>query len=253
MARNQTPTSGWGKVTSWIVGLTGVLVVIPSLINAGIDIYKALRNIPRTKTEKANVELFQKYFGKKPLATWPPLPVKQGAAVYEVKFSVWEEGDVFVEYGGMTQWFPFPRPSTAKLTLVSDAYAQDYSQLYGEYQQSDAIQGSFLIRNRQYANGADEQQVIDMRTGQIIKHTVSPQTNSSLQKSSQQNAPFAGKHIAPFAGIDLDAPKVVDQGAAPIATRCITPLGECVMVQPIPLGAQCYCQTPNGPIIGTSN
>lgn len=238
------PKSGWNTARNWVVGLTGVLLVVPALINAGADIYVAYNKLPRTETEKANVELFEKYFGKEPVARLP-LPIKDGAVTYEVKFSVYDGGDVFVEYGEMTQWFPFPKRNanaTAGLSPIPSAVAQDLSQLYGPYRQFDSIEGVMLIRTRHYASGATEQQIIDMRSGQIVNYNVTP---PPVAAPPVEDLPPA----APFAGIDLEQ----RQGPAPstgMATSCQSAAGPCLLFQPMASGAPCYCMTPTGPAYG---
>ena len=56
-------SSGFGKVTSSIVGITGILIVVPALINAGADIWASDGKPAETEAEKANVVLFKKHFG----------------------------------------------------------------------------------------------------------------------------------------------------------------------------------------------
>lgn len=250
MPPEQETQTRWSKLTNWLVGLTSVLVVIPALINAGIDIYGAWNKIPRTESEKANLRLFQKYFGKQPIAAYP-LPVKQGSAIQQVKFSIFEEGDVFVEYGSFTQWFPFPtqpeKRDSEGLAIISDAIAQDYSQAYGPYQQSDSLQGGNLLRQRAYQNGVNERQVIDTRTGRIVEQEITPPSGAI-----KPNDHSAG--VAPFAGIDLDNPQL-QQNAYSIPNKakiCITPAGSCYMVQPVTQGSPCFCTTPFGPMQGVS-
>jgi len=238
------PKTGWNKATQWIAGLTGVLLVIPALINSASDIYVAYNKLPRNEAERANVELFKKYFGKEPVAKIP-LPIKNGPATYEVKFSVYEGGDVFVEYGEMTQWLPFPKQvsePTAGLSLIPSAYAGDLSQLYGPYQQSDRADGVLLIRQRHYASGATEQQVIDMRTGQIVDNNI---TKAPVPPPSETPA-----QVAPFAGIDLNEQRQLPSSSAASATSCSSPAGTCLLYQPMQSGLPCYCLTPTGPAYG---
>lgn len=247
MSSEQQPQSGWGKMTSWLAGLTGVLVVIPALINAGLDIYGAWKKIPRTETERINVELFQKYFGKQPKQSFP-LQIKRGGGFYEVKFSVFEEGDIFIEYGALTQWFPFPHPPTQANTTLSpiyDAVAQDVRESFGRYEQSEELDGHRLLRERLYDNGDVERQSIDIRTGQIIEREV---TRSN--RPPPQQAP---SDVGPFSGIDLDAANPTSPRSSPIATMCITQVGACAMVQAIPKGSSCFCPTVYGPVWGIGN
>ena len=79
-----SPVSVTGRVTapdkdrSWanvvrsnVLAATGVLLVVPALLNAGYDIYAAAMKLPRTETERTNDALFRKYFNKPPVAVMP--------------------------------------------------------------------------------------------------------------------------------------------------------------------------------------
>src|SRR5438105_8776000 len=111
-----SPLPGTGLKT-WILGATAVLVVLPAMINAGVDVYKVVLNIPTSDSERVNAELFKKYFNK-PAVTSFPVPIKNSVGVVEVRFSIYEEGDVFVEFGKNSQWFPFPRTTTTTTKLA---------------------------------------------------------------------------------------------------------------------------------------
>ena len=50
----QEKMASFGNLRTLIVGLTGVLLVIPSLVNSGIDIYNSVLGIPATKAEEVN-------------------------------------------------------------------------------------------------------------------------------------------------------------------------------------------------------
>jgi len=235
----------WSKARSWIMGLTAVLVVLPSLINGGIDVYKAALNIPRTKTERINMELFRKYFNKPPVTSLP-VPIKSSMGTVEAKFSIFEEGDIFVEYGNFSQWFPLPRPETAKVTnvsFVSRAIAQENRSArgIGTYQQTDRFDGPILTRKRVYENGVIEQQRINSRSGQILEQTTtSPQTPDTN----------ANHQLAPYGVIDLQTHKTRSPDNGPQATLCKTNQGECALVAPIQKGANCSCYTSYGTVPG---
>jgi hypothetical protein len=172
--------SGLERLKAWIVGITGVLVVVPALVNAGLDIYASFANLPKTEAEATNEKLFKKYFNKQPVAAIP-IPVKQDNGTVEVRFSIYDEGDVFVEFGKTTQWFRFPAngkpsgPSVASF-LISSAYAQAAPatpmQGAGSYVQTDSLNGSRLTRERRYANGVTEKTVFETRSGAIVDRAV---------------------------------------------------------------------------------
>ena len=166
-----TPTSRI-QIKNWVTSLTAILIVLPAMINAGFDVYKSLLNIPVTDSERTNVVLFEKYFGKQPISQ-SALEVKNGSNKIDVKFAIYEEGDVFVEYGNVTQWFPLPKTAPhaiASFSLLSSAFAANDNAPsgVGSYTQTDRREGDILVRVRVYENGVTETLRIDPRTGQII-------------------------------------------------------------------------------------
>jgi len=168
--------SGFTRLKAWIAGVTSVLVVLPALVNAGYDIYAKVAKLPKTDAESTNEELFKKYFNKEPVLTFP-VPVKQDNGTVEVRFAIYDEGDVFVEFGRMTQWFRFPahkasQPSASSF-LISTAHAQPVTAIQGSgsYVQKDTMDGKLLIRQRRYANGVNEKVVLETRSGLILERT----------------------------------------------------------------------------------
>lgn len=264
MAEQHQGGTDWKAIKNWIVGITGVIVVIPALFNAGLDLYNMVMNIPRTHAEKNNTELFAKHFKDKPVVSLP-VPVRQGAATYDVRFSIYEEGDVYVEYGDMTQWFPFPKTQSAaapSLNPIANAYADETTtQVAASYTQTQSIEGDYLIRKKEYADGQSEKQTIDIRSGQIIETkkeaakpaTVSPpemEMAAPMAEASPPSAP-AAQVISPFAVIDLDAIKAA-KGQSTTATTCKTAQGNCALLHPVPAGNQCTCQSTEGELKGTA-
>jgi hypothetical protein len=199
----------FAELKGWIVGATGVLVVLPALINAGYDIYAAAVKLPKTEAEIANEELFRKYFNKQPVAAFP-IPVKQNNGTVEVRFSIYDEGDVFVEFGRMTQWFRFPAskpngslPPSALSMFISSAHAQPaiQTQAAGTYVQSDTMDGRLLVRERRYANGVREKTLLEPRSGTILQQSVMREpVGSGVPKPTERAAPKT-LQIPP---IDLD-------------------------------------------------
>jgi hypothetical protein len=170
----EMPSGLWVKVKGWVVGLTSVLVVIPALINAGLDIYNATLDVPKTGSERINAELFQQYFNKEPVVTMP-VPIATNRGTTTMKLSVYQAGDIYVEYGDSTRWFPFPVQKQAAFSLVSTAYAQSSSpkQGAGAYSQIERIEGNKIVRERYYANGVKETILLNRNTGTIENKTSS--------------------------------------------------------------------------------
>lgn len=198
----------FSHMKGWLTGLVGVLVVLPSLINAGLDVYSSLLKLPKTEAERVNEKLFRENFGKQPVAT-VPVPIKQNNGIVEVRFQIYEKGDVFVEFGSFSQWFPFPstQEDSAKkpvgFSLMSSAFAQmpasSPPQGMGRYQQNDKMQGETLVREKVYENGVVENQVIDTRSGDIL--------GSSAHQAEQKQLPPAPSPALPIpkvVPIDLD-------------------------------------------------
>lgn len=197
--------SYFASLKLWLTGLVGVLVILPSLVNAGLDVYSSLLKLPKTEAERINERLFRDNFGKQPVATIP-VPIKQNNGLVEVRFQIYDKGDVFVQFGNFSQWFPFPSPEgEAKkpvgFSLMSNAYAvmPPQPQGVGQYQQSDKMQDGAILREKTYENGVVESQVIDTRSGDIL--------DSSARKTEQKPPPpaLSSAPVVPkVVPIDLD-------------------------------------------------
>lgn len=181
------PVAYFAHVKLWLTGLVGVLVVLPSLVNAGLDVYSSLLKLPKTEAERINERLFRDNFGKQPVATIP-VPIKQNNGLVEVRFQIYDKGDVFVQFGNFSQWFPFPATESdiqkpQGFSLMSSAYAAlpDQPQGVGQYQQTDKMQDGAILRETTYENGVVERQVIDTRSGDIL--------DSSTRKVEQKPLP----------------------------------------------------------------
>jgi hypothetical protein len=169
------------RLSTKIAGLTAALVAVTALINAGYDVYASVQKLPRTSAEKVNDKLFRKYFNKPPLVVIP-VPVKHPLGTVNATFSVYDEGDVYIEYGKQTQWFEFPGAAAMKGTdfsLFRAAHAAAAGvggsvsplNVSGTPQiasVSDSISGNVLTKSRLYTNGVLEQSQIDIRTGAIL-------------------------------------------------------------------------------------
>jgi hypothetical protein len=105
-----------------MISLTALLVVVPALINSGLDAYKAVANIPTNIYDRANDELFKKHFKEIPTIS-EPVPVKNSAMTVDMLLEVYPNGDIFIRYGEFRQWFPFKPLTAASLQLVAEASA----------------------------------------------------------------------------------------------------------------------------------
>ncbi|MBI2772623.1 MAG: hypothetical protein HYX47_23585 [Burkholderiales bacterium] len=215
MPKPTAPEPFFTRFKGWVVGLTGVFVVLPALINGGHDVYSLLAKLPRTDAERVNERLTREYFRKTPIAIMP-VPIKQNNGTVEVRFEIYERGDVFVEFGNVTQWFPFPardgEKKTSGLSLISEAIAQAVRpspQGMGRYTQSDELKDDAVVRERTYENGVVEAQVIDIRSGAILR--------SSSRATAQKPFPVAPNSppVPKITPIDLDHFRTTKVGAPP--------------------------------------
>ncbi len=199
----------WLKTTQGLMtSFVAVLVVLPSMINAFADIYVALFNIPRTLGERNNQELFQKHFQVQPVHIATSLVKPKNGEPLMMKINIYEDGDLFIEYGQYSQWFPFKQPeqATAFLNLFNNVYAQELNALNTvpaspcelqrtldkvvtdnsgtpaesvpapatashAFIQKDEKDGNTLKRERLYDDGCKETLLIDMKTGNITKRS----------------------------------------------------------------------------------
>jgi hypothetical protein len=198
---DDAPKGMWTKARTWLAGLAAVLVVIPAVINSGLDVYHVVMDIPKTAAERSNVRLFKKYFNKAPAVT-VPVPVKTAIGTVNMKLSIYSGGDIYAEYGDQSQWFPFPLRQDSAGLLVPTAHAQTPPEgdPTGEYVQIDRLNGKKLVRERYYPDGTKETAVIDTHTGQIQQKTV---TESAAPPVGATAAPKVDVIQMPV--IDLEA------------------------------------------------
>jgi len=197
----------WIKTTQGIItGIIAVLVILPSLFNALIDVYISFFNIPKSINEHNNQQLFQSHFQEKPIHSGMNV-IKTETGNLSMKVSIYRNGDIFVEYGDYSQWFPYRPPKEAKKTssgiswLISDAYAENYStglspcelakqadqtntNVATSYLLKDVRQGENLLRERTYEDGCRETLSINVNTGQIMQRRLEMITLSEQQKQS---------------------------------------------------------------------
>jgi hypothetical protein len=185
---DDAPKGMWARIRNWLAGLAAVLVVIPAVINSGVDVYHSVMDIPKTAAERTNAKLFKKYFNQSPVVT-VPVPVKTDLGTINMKLSIYGEGDIYAEYGKQSQWFPFPVPQESTASLIPRAHAQASAEegAVGEYIQIDQLKDKTLVRERYYTDGTKETYTINTNTGQIQEKTVTqsadvPTSASTLPK-----------------------------------------------------------------------
>jgi hypothetical protein len=156
----------FARIKSRIVSITSVLVVVPALLNAGLDIYNRINNIPASEGERTNVELFTQNFGKTPIlkenVSW------EGAAgKISMELEVHEGGDILVRYGNSSQWLRSPvYESVSAFEVFSSAYAQD-TRADGEkaIYKRETMQGKRITQELYFKDNSKETRTVNKRTG----------------------------------------------------------------------------------------
>lgn len=166
-------SSGFGKVTSWIAGITGILIVVPALINAGADVWASLANLPKSEAEKANVVLFKKHFGNDPLHRGE-IPIKTALGTMKMELEVHSGGDIFVRYGQRSQWFQSPVIKVVSIpSFIGTAHAaSEKVRPTLRFRQLDTFRNGAIHRERYYTDGSKRTYVIDPATGKWSKPKV---------------------------------------------------------------------------------
>ncbi len=117
------------KLMSAITWLTGLLLIIPALINSGLDVYDAIMDIPKGSVEELNEKKRSEHFQKEPLFSHE-LPISQQNSKKVLKLFVYPNADIYVNYSGYEQWLPSEdMSSTVSINFINSAYAQ--SSIFG--------------------------------------------------------------------------------------------------------------------------
>ena len=144
----------------------------PLLINAGADIIAEIRKLPKSESEKVNVVLFKRHFGKDPLHRGE-IPIKTKLGTVNMELEVHNGGDIFVRYGDRSQWFHSPMTKVASApSIIGAAHAEPRRiRLAGTFKQFDSRKKGSILRHRYYSTGRTETYVINPATGQWSKST----------------------------------------------------------------------------------
>ncbi len=194
------------SIGTLIASITGVLIVVPALINAAGDIWVSWNNLPRTPVEATNVELFQKYIGEEPLFRGK-IPIESQTGKVEMELAVYGGGDIFIRYGDGSRWFRSPlTKSNAGLFSIGRAFAQNTNPKPTiQFRQLDTINNGIIVRQRFYSNGSQEVFKINPATGSWSKQ----------QASNPVTPPPTLKQAVPvftFPKIDLTKMQALPQG-----------------------------------------
>jgi len=188
-----------GGVEAWlhstkglVASVSGVLVVLSSVVNTGHDLYISLSGAPRTVEEASQAALYKKHFQESPTLT-QPLKVELEKWTVAVTVDVYKNGDIHLSVGDNTSWFPFNR--VQRPSLVRAAYAEPADTPSGRYIQNQREEGGSIVRERSYENGFRETIVINRNTGRIIRRStesraLSPEEKASIERGPALRAPI---------------------------------------------------------------
>lgn len=192
------------KLRNWIIGITGILVVLPSLIIAGIEVREAILQIPQSESERVNKELYQKYFGKKPIFEGS-VPVRMTEGTIDINLEVHDKGDIFIRYGQRSQWFksPLATNSASRINVISNAYAFNASQysVPDNAQRLDINKPGIIQREYYLPEGNKKIYSIDPVTG--FWSTPKIETYEKLP-----NKVYPKQNIYQYPAIDLTSPLI---------------------------------------------
>lgn len=162
------------NLRAWIIGLTGVFVVIPALINSGLDVYRLIANIPACSAERINLKKFKEHFGKSPLHE-AIVPINTPNGNIDMNLQVYGLGDILALYGLQSQWFASPLISQqANIWFIERALAQDSVETVPreKYYQLDSMEKGYLQRQQFFEDGTKKTFIINPRTGVWSRPTI---------------------------------------------------------------------------------
>ena len=157
-----------------LVSLAAVIIVVPSVINGIGDVLVALRGLPVGTKEKINKQLFETHWKENPVHT-KQIVIEGGNGKIPITVDIYKNGDIFVDYGRLTQWFPYSYEiAQTDFSFVTSAYAGFFDKITRSIKslQKESItnvkkSSKTVERTRTYEDGSKEVQVIDINTGEI--------------------------------------------------------------------------------------
>jgi hypothetical protein len=119
------------KLRNSIAALVAMLVVIPSVINAGKDIYVSIMNIPVGVSESKNEKLMIDHWDEEALSKYK-FKIQNNDVDKILRIRVYKNADIWFKYGVQEQWFSsVPEQTVNRFTLISSAYAEEVVDLKG--------------------------------------------------------------------------------------------------------------------------
>lgn len=152
-----------------LLALLAMLVVVPYLLNTMSHIIEAFNELPIGNKERLNVQLFKVHWKEVPVHS-KNIVIQAGGKKRQLIIDVYSNGNIFVDFGDHTQWFPFKTSQlTPDFSLIDSAYA-DYL-VDGEIRDIDIVS---------MAKGEDEKgnKVITriFSDGSVVKDVINPKS-----------------------------------------------------------------------------
>jgi hypothetical protein len=165
----------FSKWTGKLTGFVSMLVVIPSVFNAGSDIWVSWNDLPIGDKEKTNSILFKYHWKESPIHTKQIIIEAQGRKI-PITLDVYRNGNILVDYNGAGQWFAYKELdlSDNQFSLVSSAYADEVPIETKEIAPAPVI----IINEKDDDNNIVRSKVLD--DGSIEKTTLNPNTAKTI-------------------------------------------------------------------------
>lgn len=163
------------------IALSALLVVVPSVINGVNDVWVAFNHLPIGSKEKINNLLFKTHWKDTPVLT-KQIIIEGNSGKVPITIDVYHNGDIFVDYGKLTQWFPYKNlVVNNSFKFINSAYAG--MSIFDKTSKSLKTQDNIKIENiknssnivervRVYDDGSKEIQYIDINTGKISRNRI---------------------------------------------------------------------------------
>lgn len=177
-----------------IAALAALLIVIAALINGVNDTWVAWRGLPIGAKEKINSQLFKVHWKEDPIHT-KQIIIEGKNGKIPITLDVYKNGDIFVDYVRLTQWFPYSTVIAQNdFHFINSAYAGFFDKIKKTVKtQMHRIVNikkskKTVERTRLFEDGSKEIQTIDINTGEIISikniepdkdaNTITPSNNA---------------------------------------------------------------------------
>jgi len=176
-----------GKSIGWKTKLTSLLaslVIVPSIINSIGDIWVSMNDLPIGEREVINSTLFRLHWRENPVHSKQIIVDVKNVSV-PITIDVYRNGDIFLDYGNTTQWFPFDDKSLVfadiNFNVISSAYAVNIKNIMKKIVTqpsapveiiNEKVNNSEIKRSKVHQDGTIENQVIDINTGQTKSYEV---------------------------------------------------------------------------------